>query len=372
MRVLFKMKNNFFVFQNQPQAIQQFKIDWPISFFNSYQYVDYQATEQIYTFVLTDETQQKALAFFHLFVDNKNGLSPKRGSYGSFEISEKLTISSLQNFVTNIINFCQELDLEKIEIKHFPTCYDVKRSEIIERALLQCGFTILSNHENQYLEITNEHFETKLHSSEKRRLQKCLKAGFIFEEIQQLDIGQVYDFISKNRRELGYKMTFELEKLQTWFRLFSCSGFVIHNQIDIGYSGFAIQNQIDEDLKSISKNIYQVFCVKENQKIIALTITVNVAEGILYNFCPADDLAYRIFSPTVLLTKGLYEYCQRKKIKCLDLGVSIDSESQPKPNLLRFKRNLGALSSKKKVFSYLFNRSLSPRQTAVMSSETLK
>ena len=353
MRVLFEMENNFFIFQNQPQAIQQFEIDWPISFFNSYQYVDYQATEQVYTFVLTDDSKQKALAFFYLFVDNKNGLSPKRGSYGSFEISEKLTISSLQNFIKSIINFCKELDLEKIEIKHFPTCYDVKRSEIIERALLQSGFTILLNYENQYLEITDSSFETKLHSSEKRRLQKCFKAGFIFEEIQQPDIEQVYNFISKNRSELGYKVTFELEDLQTWFRLFcgfSCSGFAIQNQIDIGCSGFVIQSQINEDLQSISKNIYQVFCVKENQKIIALTLTVNVAEGILYNFCPADDLAYRTFSPAVLLTKGLYEYCQKKKIKCLDLGVSIDSEGQSKPDLLRFKKNLGAVNSEKRVF----------------------
>ena len=154
-------------------------------------------------------------------------------------------------------------------------------------------------------------------------------------------------------------MTFELEELQTWFRLFSCSGFVT-------------QNQIDQDLQSVPKNIYQVFCVKDNQKIIALTITVNVAGGILYNFCPADDLTYRTFSPAVLLTKGLYEYCQKKKIKCLDLGISIDSEGQPKPDLLRFKKNLGAVNSEKRVFGYLLNRSLSPRQTVVMSSETLK
>ena len=337
MRVLFEMKDNFLVFQNQPQAIQQFKVDWPISFFNSYQYVDYQNSNQVYTFIFTDDSKQKALALFYLFVDNKIGLSPKKGSYGSFEISVELTISSLQNFIKNIINFCQELRLEKIEIKHFPSCYDIKRSEIIERTLLQSGFKILSNHENQYLEITNEHFETKLHLSEKRRLQKCLKAGFIFEEIQQPDIEQIYNFISKNRGELGYKMTFELAELKTWFRLFSCSGF-------------ASQNQIDVDLQSVPKNIYQVFCVKENQKIIALTIVVNVTEGILYNFCPADDLTYRTFSPVVLLTKGLYEYCQRKKIDCLDLGVSIDTDGQTKPNLLRFKRNLGALSSEKKVF----------------------
>lgn len=324
MKERFKIKPNFLVFKNQPQRLQEFEIDWSISFFNSQQYTDYQDTNETYTFVLADDSKQKALAFFHLFIDHKKGISPKQGSYGSIEISKNLSIVFTQNFVKSIIDFCQKLCLESIEIKHYPVCYDTKRSHIIEMTLFQSGFKVKTNYENLHLEVSDIPFENTIHSSEKRRLQKCVKAGFIFEEIQQPDTEQVYSYISDSRTTLGYKVTFQLDDLQAWFRLFS------------------------------SSNIYQIFCVKHNQKIVAMSIIVNVLDGVLYNFCPADDLTYRRFSPAVMLTKGLYEYCQTNGIKLLDLGVSIDANGQFKPTLSKFKQNLGAVSSQKKTYVFTF------------------
>ncbi len=83
-------------------------------------------------------------------------------------------------------------------------------------------------------------------------------------------------------------------------------------------------------------------------------MTVRVRDDILYTFLPASNPAYHAYSPLVLLMDGLFEYCQQQQIRLLDLGVSLDGNHQPKPSLLRFKRNLGALESPKVCFEKRF------------------
>jgi hypothetical protein len=98
-------------------------------------------------------------------------------------------------------------------------------------------------------------------------------------------------------------------------------------------------------------NHFRVFCVKDADTIASLTLAVRVGEKVLYNFCPADNLAYRTFSPSVLLNKGLYEYTKNEGVTILDLGVSVDAKGFPKPSLSRFKHNLGAKDSEKQIFT---------------------
>jgi lipid II:glycine glycyltransferase (peptidoglycan interpeptide bridge formation enzyme) len=102
-------------------------------------------------------------------------------------------------------------------------------------------------------------------------------------------------------------------------------------------------------LKAFSAH-FRVFCVKDADTIASLSLAVRVGEKVLYNFCPADNLSYRTFSPAVLLHKGLYEYAKNENITLLDLGISVDADGLPKPGLSRFKHNLGAKDSEKYVF----------------------
>jgi hypothetical protein len=130
---------------------------------------------------------------------------------------------------------------------------------------------------------------------------------------------QVYEFIQHNRQLLSYTLSFSFEQLRC------------------GWTYFPI--------------IFGVFCVRDTDALAALTLAVRVGEKVLYNFCPADNLSYRNYSPAVLLNKGLYEYAKNEGIRVLDLGVSIDSEEKVKPSLRRFKHNLGAKDSEKQIFA---------------------
>ena len=307
------------VFKNQPEALSSLSASWSPFLFNTPQHVRYQAQHHsIFTFILSNNGQTELWAFFHLFIENQNGISPRRGPFGSFELKADLGGETLTCFVQEIEQLMAHLSLKFLKIKSFPACYDFPKAALIEQVLQQNGFVVSSQLANQHLAVSEQPFEATLHPSEKRRLRKCRRAGFSFEEWQNPEPAVVYDFIEQNRRALGYALTFDLVSFVEW-------------------------------LAQFPEN-YLVFCVKDQAKIVALTLAVRVSERVLYNFCPADCLHYRTFSPTVLLNQGLYAYCQQNHFEILDLGVSVNAEGEPKTGLIRFKRNLGAVESSKLSF----------------------
>jgi len=317
------------VFEDQPHSLHGFKIPWTAWLFNTPEYAHYQAKNyKTYTFVLTDLAQTQALSFFHLFVSKLPQVSPSiatspaRASFGSFEMQAQLPFQKLDYFISKIIQFVKSQGIDGLQIKQFPDCYAPAAAQLMADALGQNGFEVVFQAQNQHLDVSNLPFEAHLHPSEKRRLRKCLRAGFGFEEWPNPDLPTAFGFIEQNRRDLGYPMTFDFATMAEWFALFPDN--------------------------------YRVFCVKDQHQIAALTLAVRLGSGVLYNFCPADRLQYRSYSPTVLLNAGLYHYCQQNQLGILDLGVSTDTNGQQKASLVRFKRNLGAQTSQKVVFKSTF------------------
>jgi len=307
------------VFINELEAIQRFQVRWPLWLFNTPLHVVHQKPTRIFTFILTDTlTQSEAYGIFHLSVEGSKGISPHRASFGSFEVAERVSHAEFSDWLGSIEDFAKQQGITQLEIKHYPHCYHPSRSNFIRRALIRNGFSIKQSLENQFIEISENTFENGLHTSERRRLRKCLAAGFRFEEWQNPSPFLLYEFIRQNRQLLGYSLSFSLEQLTTWLTLFP--------------------------------NDFRVFCIKDDEIIASLSLVVRVGQSILYNFCPADNLAYRTYSPAVLLNKGLYEWAKNKGITILDLGISIDSEGKTKPSLSRFKHKLGAIDSEKHLF----------------------
>lgn len=307
------------VVKNDPDVLHQFNIRCPLWLFNTPLHVKHQKADEVYTFILTDTaTQTEAFGIFHLFVDEQQGISPLQASFGSFEIAERISHADFSEWLTGIEVFIKELGISSLIIKHYPTCYNPSRSTFVRRGLTRHGFDLSNNTENQFIAVNKHCFEEGLHASERRRLRKCLRAEFRFEEWQNPPAEDVYTFIEHNRRLLGYSLSFSFEQLQGWLSIFP--------------------------------DHFRVFCVKDGETLASLTLTVRVGESVLYNFCPADNLLYRTYSPAVLLNKGLYEECQQKGISLLDLGISVNETGKPKPSLKRFKENLGAKNCDKYVF----------------------
>ncbi|MCF2516642.1 GNAT family N-acetyltransferase [Dyadobacter sp. CY351] len=99
---------------------------------------------------------------------------------------------------------------------------------------------------------------------------------------------------------------------------------------------------------------YQIFKVVDQEKIIALTMTVRVNDHILYNFLCGDLPEYRVYSPVVMLMDRVYQHCQRENIRILDLGISLDGNGVHKPSLSRFKKNIGGKECLKMTYEITF------------------
>jgi hypothetical protein len=307
------------VFINDPAAISRFRCRWSPWLFNTPLHVIHQQADQVYTFVLTDaDTQQELYGFFHLFVQNQQGISPLRASFGSFEVAEVVSHADFSVWLNSIESFAVSQGIKSLSIRHYPNCYHPTRSSFIKRGLVRHGFQLSQSSINHYLSVTSQPFETALHASERRRLRKCLQGGFRFQEWKSPDAEQVYQFIAHNRERLGYSLSFRKDQLQHWL--------------------------------AVCPESFRVFCVKNGKEVASLGLTVRVGKKVLYLFCPADNLTYRPYSPSVLLTKGLYEFSQKEGITILDLGISVDATGLSKNSLARFKRNLGAQECEKWQF----------------------
>ena len=257
-------------------------------------------------------------ALIHFFVANNQAVSLQRASFGSIDWHGNVPDAGLIFLFSCTNEFALQRGWQSGEIRNFPQCYAPQLAERIRETLVGQGFGVSKNQVNYHILVSEEPFYRILGNANRRRLRKCQRAGFSFEQLHGCSAQQVYDFIAASRARQQYRMTLELPQMERLMRDFP-----------------------DQVL---------IFCVKDRENIACLTLAVRVNEGILYNFCPADNLDYRTYSPSVMLTEGLYEFSQRSGIGVLDLGISVDADGNLKPTLVRFKENLGGVVSEKWTF----------------------
>lgn len=276
--------------------------------------------EQV-SFYLVNFKKQVTEAAFHIFIEDKTGISPCKAPFGGIEFAPHLNLEVLQFFWENIEAFLQTQHLNTLKIKAYPACYQPENAQVLQYLLLQNGFNIAEHNLNQHLVIDDQPLKAKMHDSEKRRLQKCYQQGYQFEIWLEPDFDFVLRFVQNCRDRKGYPTSLSADALSQLFKRFT------HH-----FTQFVLR-----DPKADSQNI------------IALATGVKVHDKILYYFLPADDEAYLADSPMVHLIDGIYQYCQTHGFKMLDLGISTEF-SQPNYGLLNFKKNMGANTSLKLTF----------------------
>ncbi|QDK81843.1 GNAT family N-acetyltransferase [Spirosoma sp. KCTC 42546] len=290
--------------------------------FNDYNHLRQQDEGYLYLLTALNKTTRRADARCAFFIRSNEAVSPQAAPFGSIEFSKTLPEPVLVNFLDLLVETARTVDVASLRIVNYPNCYAPEQASLLTTHLINHGFRIRETSQTFFLPITANPFEQTITPAERRRLHKCREAGFQFMHWKTPDISKVIEFLQGTRYQKGYPLTIAPEKLTNLLR-----GFPNH---------------------------VSVFTVNDGVKPIALTVAVRVREDIVYNFLPASHPAYHTFSPMVMLIGELFAYCQKQKIKLLDLGVSLDDNHQPKPSLIRFKRNLGAQESPKLVFEKLF------------------
>lgn len=298
-----------------PPEIRQ--VDFRQYLFNQPYFLQKQLCKQIDTFYLVHKNTQQAHATFILSIQDGRGFSPCRGPFGSVEMNPLLPIQDLDDFIEHINTFAAAQGISQLEIKSYPFCYSPEVSAVITNSLLRQQYHILYTDLNYHIPVTQTGLADKLHLSAKRRLQKCITAGFDFGEEQAPDLPLIYQLIVDSRQQKGYPVTMTFSDFRQLFEDFPGS--------------------------------YKIFSIRDKQRIVAATVAVKINQHILYYFLPAHDPVYNTYSPMVLLIQGLYNYCQSAGYSILDLGISTD-KGIPNHGLMRFKNNMGACVSLKLSF----------------------
>lgn len=314
-----------------------YAFSFPVFLFNKASHLKFQPNENLVIFNLVNNSTNKIEAIFNLFVDGNAGCSPYRSSFGSVEFDSRLSLENLNTFIEKINKWAVEKRLKSLVIKSYPFCYAPENSILLTNCFINQGYKIVNAELNQHIQISDLKFEILdlFHLSEKRRLKKCEKAGFTFQQeicsgraptesgfrsrstCPSITLKNVYEFVKKARKRQGHPLTMSYEALAEMFNHFP--------------------------------NEYQIFTVRDKENIAALTVTIKINKKILYNFYPADSHQYKNFSPMVMLVKGLYDHCVKNGFKLLDLGISTVN-SKPNYGLINFKKNIGAESSLKLTF----------------------
>ncbi len=266
------------------------------------------------------ETRQ-IVALFHADQDGEVAVSLPHAPFGGMEFAPDVPGEILGHMLAAVETFCRERNLSRLNVKLPPGGYDEERFLFLREVYEGQGFKMIISSVNHHIPVDETPFIDKIHPSERKRLRKCQRAGFTAKIWGNPDPTQIYSFLAHSRKRQGYALSLDFVQLQK------------------------LLTELPDDIK--------VFVVKDGPKIASLTVAIRVNQRILYNFCPADNLDYRAFSPTVLLNCALYEYAQSEGVECIDLGVSLDHQGKEKPSLIRFKENLSGRPSQKLTYGKL-------------------
>ncbi len=267
-------------------------------------------------FFLLNSTTQTSDARLSLFVRENSAVSPLRATLGGIEVAPDVPEAALEMLLEAVDGWAVAQKLTRIRLTQGPAAYAPGLAASLDAALKKAGYAVLFTDQNQHLALTGEP-EIRLHESARRRLHKARRAGFVFSTWENPDWDFAHRFIlaARQRKDLPLSLTaVELRKLGENFR---------------------------DDVA--------VFTVRDGATVAALGVTIRLNARVLYHFLPADSAAYLPFSPTIFLNVGLADWARQRGFGLLDLGISTKL-GVPNEGLLRFKRNLGAEVSEKRVY----------------------
>jgi Acetyltransferase (GNAT) domain len=261
--------------------------------------------DDVFTFLYLNDND--IFARLNIFVVHNQGFSPIRATFGGIETC--LNEYDLSAFLQNVIDFLKIKNVESLQINCPPNIYESE--QIKNNVLISHGFEIMFEELNFHFSITDK--PLSLHVSEKRKLKKCKNAAFVFQK-NNIGINHFYDFLIKARNHRQIPISMNFERLESVFQSFPRE--------------------------------YQIFCLENNQEIVAALVGIQVCADVMYIFCPASNPRYQQFSPMVLLINELYDYCQQVNYKILDWGIATEKGIK-NLGLINFKQKMGAISSKK-------------------------
>jgi len=252
---------------------------------------------------------------------NKVFVSPKRGTFGGLGLNCPLDAQTVERFLVVLFDHLKALGAHEIDVKGAPFSHDLALSSLVSNILLRRGGVITSHEINQDMRIDARPFSQRIGYGNDKRIRKCLREGFIAEQVDVSGLEDAYNVIRDNRIRRGYPVSMTAEQLGTMVETFP------------GRLHF-----------------FAVYPDSKRSRIVAAAICIAVSHSVLYVFYWGDAADMSSYSPIALLASRIYEFCQQQEFQLLDVGTSTLA-GEPNHGLINFKRNLGFSESLKLSFT---------------------
>ncbi len=291
--------------------------------FNKIRHIQTQEVSERADYFIVNNVKKRIEGKIHFLIKDQVAYSPYKSLFGSFEFNPRLHPNLLSDFWNFIESDLRSRDISMVRIVSFAACYAPIKAQRINELLAKKEFSVTLKAVNHHIQVSDDSLEVLMHPMEIRRLNKCLRAGFRFNEEPPERAGEIYDYLSECRREQHLSISITREK---W----------------VEYREKFPQN-------------YPFFTIRSvDGEILAATIAIIPQRKILYNFLPGSLRRFRDFSPSVMLYHGLYGYCSSRGMELLDLGISTEQSGKDQPSLIAFKERMGGQVS----YKYFFEKSL--------------
>jgi len=289
----------------------------PSYFFNSDEYLKQFPESDIHFFYLNSTSSNSIVAKIHFVIENQKALNPARAPYGGFETSID-DLPTLLFFWQEIETILKSLNVSKIEIRNWPDAFETENIEFRRNLYENFGFNLSFNDYSFYQLISQKTAAELFQKCERKRLKKCIKADFTFEKWEKPDLNLAYDLLFSFRQQKNIPLNISKEGLIKCFELFP--------------------------------NRYHLFTVKDKTEIIGLSVCIEVNSKIFYHFCLSTDPHYYLYSPSVMLYEGIYNYCKAQSYFLFDFGTA-SIEGKKQTGLYHFKEKLGGIMTHKPTYT---------------------
>jgi hypothetical protein len=248
-------------------------------------------------------------------------VSPKRGTFGGLGLNCPVDAQTVERFLLMLFDHLRASGAREIDVKGAPFSHDLALSSLVSNILLRRGAIITSQELSYDMAIDARPFSDRIDSGNSKRIRKCVREGFIAEQIDVSGFEDAYNVIRDNRIRRGYPVSMTVEQLGTMVETFP------------------------ERL-----HFFAVFPNSKKSRIVAAAVCIAVSSSVLYVFYWGDAEDMSSYSPIAMLASRIYEFCQQQDFQLLDVGTSTLG-GEPNHGLINFKRNLGFSESLKLSFA---------------------
>lgn len=290
--------------------------------FNKVKHLNTQGVPDRADYFLINNVRKRIEAKIHFLLKDGIAYSPYKSLFGGFEFNPRIQSSLLMDFWAFIEADLTNRGIRSARITGFADCYAPHKASKIKMVMEKAGFSARFKAVNHHVTVEETPLEKKMHPMEARRLRKCVRVGFEFVEEPPENVNEIYNYLALCREEQSLLVSVTKAQLADYIRLFP-------------------QN-------------YLMFSVRKQEEIVAATVVVKVHRQVLYNFLPGSLRTNKLFSPTVMLINGIYQYAAARGIEMLDLGISTLHDGIDQENLIQFKERMSGLPTSKVQYEKIF------------------